>query len=478
MTSTVTIDELRAIQYQEQKAFSFSIEGDQKTTFTCTNITRCLPGKRISCQGIWNGKTVFAKLFIAPKRAKKHWQQELKGIEILSKENICTPERLLKGTALNSEIYFVFFAYIENSRPLQVLWDSSTADSQTDLLHQLISTIAEHHSKGVLQKDLHLNNFLLANDQLYTLDGADIIAFDNTDKKVACRNLAQLFAQFYPAIESHISTALNVYFQYRQWPDNPALLNAVITDTLREREIRKQDFIAKTQRDCGLFCVEKTWSQLSIYARKYHSADLLQVLDKPDGFIKSGKTVKKGKSSTVAIVTVGKSQWVIKRYNIKSWRHFLSRALRPSRASISWHNTNLLKFYGIATPEPIAMIEKRFGLIRKTAYFISEFSAGQTYWDFLYLSQPTDTEKKSVAQSVCTLLQSLKRQNISHGDLKISNIMISNGIACLIDLDATQQHSDQKRFLKAHKKDVNRFFKNWENDSINGAYFTKQCFDP
>lgn len=475
MPSIASIDELRAILYQQQNAFSVTL-GDKKDTFRCSNITRCLPGKRLSCQGRWQEKNVFVKFFIAPKRAKKHWQRELDGVELLSKTAICTPQLLQAGNTADN-IYFIIFEFIEHSTPLQSRWDSSTTDGQFTLLNKLMITFAEHHTKGILQNDLHLNNFLLEDDQLYTLDGADITAFDSNDKAIACHNLARLFGQFYPAIENLIPSALTSYFQHRQWPEDIDIINSVIAETLQQRNIRKRDFIAKTQRSCGLFNFNQTWSRLCIYARKYESTDLLKVLNHPDNYIEAGNIVKKGNSSTVSIVTVGDNQWVIKRYNIKNWRHFLSRAPRPTRASISWHNTNLLKFYGITTPEPIAMIENRFGPIRKTAYFISELSSGETYWDFLYRSNPTESEKKAVALSVCTLLQSLNKQMISHGDLKITNIMISNGKASLIDLDATQQHSSQQSFIKAHQKDVIRFFKNWENDSVNGAYFSEHCLD-
>jgi tRNA A-37 threonylcarbamoyl transferase component Bud32 len=477
MTTLVTLDELRNIYYQQQNNFSLSISSGQENIFTCSNITRCLPGKRISCQGTWQGHTVFAKLFIAPKRAKTHWQRELSGIELLSNRKICSPKLLHSGSTLNNKVYYIFFEFINNSAPLQTIWDTSSAAKQNDLLHKLVGTIAEHHNKGVLQKDLHLNNFLLANQKIYTLDGSDIIAFDKTDDNIACKNLAQLFAQLHPVHDQHISPALDSYSHYRQWNSDPLCLNKLLTETQKQRGKRKHDFIAKTQRECSLFCVNQTWSQLTIYARKYHSNDISQLIASPDFLIEAGQILKRGNSTTVSIVTAGNKQWLVKRYNTKNWIYLLSRAFRCSKALISWKNTNLLKFYGIPTPEPVAIIEKRFGPFRKTTYFISEVVLGENYWDYIHPSQLSDKEKLLLAHSVCTLLRSLKPLMISHGDLKASNIMIENNKASLIDLDAMQQHSNQNSFQKAYKKDMKRFLKNWENEPENQSFFKEHCIN-
>ena len=477
MTAIVTLNELRNIQYQQQKPFSVAIDNDPNNLFSCTNITRCLPGKRISCQGTWHGKTVFAKLFIAPKRSKKHWQKELNGVELLSKAEICTPKLLHAGTSLNNKLYLILFEFITDSKPLQPSDEAFAPDIQTGLLHKLLVTLAEHHDKSLIQNDLHLNNFLLANNLTYTLDGSDITEFDNINEDAACKNLAQLFAQLPPSHDKRIESALKVYIQSRHFLNKSICLKNVLSETLQQREKRKQDFMAKTRRECSLFCVEKSWSQLAIYARKYQSNNLSQLIGNPDDFMNTGKMLKRGKTSTVSIVTFGSKQWVVKRYNIKGWIHFLSRAPRPSRALTSWHNANLLKFYGVSTPEPVAVIEKRFGSFRKTSYIISEAIQCENYWDYLHSSQLSDNEKELLAQSVCRLLRSLKPLMISHGDLKASNIMIENNKASLIDLDAMQQHSNQKSFQKAYKKDMNRFLKNWEYEPKNRSFFKKHCYD-
>jgi len=62
---------------------------------------------------------------------------------------------------------------------------------------------------------------------------------------------------------------------------------------------------------------------------------------------------------------------------------------------------------------------------------------------------------------------------ITHGDLKTTNLIISNHLPTFIDLDSMQQHSKNVAFYKAKKKDINRFLKNWENDPVNSVFFKK-----
>ncbi|KAF3984432.1 MAG: hypothetical protein HFP81_02320 [Methylococcales symbiont of Hymedesmia sp. n. MRB-2018] len=477
MPSSITVAQLRKIQYLQQTNFSLPIDTETEQNFTCSHITRCLPGKRISCQGIWRGKQVFAKIFISANRAKKHWKKELAGVELLSKNNIHTASVLFSGSSCNGKVYFIFFQYISDARPLQELWKRANSNEQKAIITKLVKTIAEHHNKGVIQKDLHLDNFVLSQNKIVTLDGSDIVAFDKSNKTQSSNNLAQLFAQLPPSHDKEIEAVFKTYAKYRQWPINEQHLSDLIAQIDKERDLRKQDYMAKSQRECALFCANKSWSQLCVYVRKQHSDDLLQLLAAPDKFINNAVFLKQGETSTVSIVTIGKKKWLVKRYNIKSLSHFISRALRPSRALKSWHNANLLAFYNIKTPAPIAIIEKRFGPIRKTSYFITEYSLGKTYGDFLYQENtPSDQEKKSIVASMLTLFQSLKSLKISHGDLKNSNLMIEKEEISLIDLDVMQQHANQRCFEKAHKKDINRFFKNWENDPVNLPYFNKDHF--
>jgi len=67
------------------------------------------------------------------------------------------------------------------------------------------------------------------------------------------------------------------------------------------------------------------------------------------------------------------------------------------------------------------------------------------------------------AESTVQLLKNIHALNISHGDLKITNIMISESKPVIIDLDSMKQHSNKYFFNKAKTRDIKRFLKNWQD---------------
>ncbi len=465
MTQVNNINTLKSISYENLTNFNLTLPdcNNSEAVFQCSQITRCLPGKRISCIGQWQGKTIFAKFFISPNRAKKHWSKEKKGFHLLNKKKVLAPTLLHYGKHTEDEVYFILYEFIEDAVDLKPLWEDSNQSQQTSLLDQLMATVADHHQHGIIQQDLHLNNFLVSNKKIFTLDGADITEIDSNDQQVAFNNLALLFAQFYPSNDLNIDAALGNYCTLRQWELTPSIINQVKLMTLSIREKRKLDRLSKTGRSCSLFYYQQTWDQQTICSRKYRSAEMQAFLNSPDNYINKGNLLKDGNTCTVAIVTIDNIKMVVKRYNIKNWQHAFGRAFRCSRAISSWVSAHLLQFYGIPTPEPVAIIEKRWGPLRKEAYFVTILISGET--GDLYFNSDSNTidEKRSMAKSTVELLKSIHELNISHGDLKITNIMISESKPVIIDLDSMKQHSNKYFFNKAKTRDIKRFLKNWQD---------------
>ena len=62
------------------------------------------------------------------------------------------------------------------------------------------------------------------------------------------------------------------------------------------------------------------------------------------------------------------------------------------------------------------------------------------------------------------LFAALARHNISHGDMKATNILIDGDKAVLVDLDALKQHRFSWAFRRAFQKDIARFLRNWDDE--------------
>src|SRR3990167_843396 len=86
----------------------------------CDQIVRIIPRKRLVSFGTWNSKPIVAKLFYSL-RAKEHFEQELKGVQCLSKNNVPTPALYFQDTTLDKRIYILIFERIFNAESAELL---------------------------------------------------------------------------------------------------------------------------------------------------------------------------------------------------------------------------------------------------------------------------------------------------------------------------------------------------------------------
>ena len=222
--------------------------------------------------------------------------------------------------------------------------------------------------------------------------------------------------------------------------------------------------MGKVGRECTLFSVVRGAFGLRAIRREEEAA-LLPVLANVDGLIGQGQMYKAGASATVARVDVAGRPLVIKRYNIKGFVHWLKRFWRPSRAWHAWYEGNRLTFLGIATPKPLALLERRFFWLRSRAYLVTEHLAGPDLIEHLapYVESGEVPEPELLALE--RLFGELIRERISHGDFKGRNLFWQGGRWVLIDLDSMCKHGSLSSFAPAFAKDRARFMRNWPVDS-------------
>jgi tRNA A-37 threonylcarbamoyl transferase component Bud32 len=156
---------------------------------------------------------------------------------------------------------------------------------------------------------------------------------------------------------------------------------------------------------------------------------------------------------------------VVKRYNIKNFWHGVNRALRLTRAAISWANAHRLLMYGIATAAPIALLEKRCGVIRRQAYFLAEYIEAPDAAEFFADASVSDAQKDALARHIAALFHKLYLLGIAHGDFKAGNMKIVTGKPVLIDLDSMREYRSDWQLDRRHVRDLRRFMRNWPHDS-------------
>jgi tRNA A-37 threonylcarbamoyl transferase component Bud32 len=383
-------------------------------------------------------------------------------MRLLAAQGLPAPS-LLAAEYIAGEGAWLLFEFLENARAPGV-----------EEIDMAVRAIAQLHARGLWQEDLHPDNLLLCDGRLYFIDGGGIRAQTPgkaLSPKRALENLGMFYAQWPIGMEAGLSGALALY--RAQNPDSGAgmHLSAFLRAVRRQRRGRLRDWLKKITRECSSFCVRRKSAFGFCVLRRDAEKIIAPLLEDLDAHIRAGHLCKDGSTATVARVEASGQTFIIKRYNIKHFRHALSRCWRRSRAWHAWREGNRLLALGIPTAKPLALIERRWFWLSGVAYLVMEYLPGE---DVLHRLQAGDVAANAVEiAAVGALFADLRRARLSHGDMKGSNLIWLEKEArwALIDLDAMRAHHQSLTFMHAHKRDCARFLRNWSTDSSLGQHF-------
>ncbi len=427
-------------------------------------LLRVLPGKRIVGEGEWQGRRVLVKVFVAAGSAR-HWEKERQGIEALRAARLPTPE-LVCAVALRGGGHVLLTRYLDGAETLAEAWrelgDFPSQSAALAVLRPAFATLAALHARGLVHEDLHLGNFLRCGEEVFVIDGDAVRApGGGLASEAATTNLALLLAQLPREADAWRDDLLSAYRNGGGVPISAALLGPEVE---RLRAWRLRDYLGKTLRDCTLFAAKRSLTRFSVLERDAEDC-LRSVVADPDRAIARGTMLKDGNSATVARVEedgAGAGALVIKRYNIKSFAHLVSRFWRPTRAWHSWREGHRLAFLGIATPAPLALVEERCGPLRRRGFLVTAHCPGVNLLELLRSDALPDEQ---VARAIVGLFTRLHECRISHGDLKATNLIWHAGRVYVIDLDAMAQHRSARAHARAWRRDRARFLRNWPEAS-------------
>ncbi|WP_207849144.1 MULTISPECIES: lipopolysaccharide kinase InaA family protein [unclassified Pseudomonas] len=432
------------------------------------SLLRVLPGQRYVGAGVWRGRPVLAKLLVGSKAAR-HFQRELAGVKLLADQGLTTPLLLADGLQ-DGEGGWLLFEFLENAESLGDAWQQVEAlpvlaDEQSAVLAEALGAIGQLHGKGLWQEDLHLDNLLRHGGQLYLIDGAGICAEtagQPLSRQKVLENLGVFFAQLPKSLEPFTEELLVYYLLSNS--EHALPLEALQKQIAKVRAWRLKDYLIKVGRECSLFSVQRGAFGLRAIRRE-EAAAMLPVLEQADALLDRGHLYKTGGAASVGKVEVAGRTLVIKRYNIKGFAHWFKRFWRPSRAWHSWREGNRLAFLGIATPKPLAVLEKRFLWLRSRAYLVTEFLPGPDIIERFAPYVESGAAPESELLALDQLFARLIAERISHGDFKGHNLFWQADRWALIDLDSMCQHASVSRFAPAYARDRARFMRNWPESS-------------
>jgi tRNA A-37 threonylcarbamoyl transferase component Bud32 len=327
-----------------------------------------------------------------------------------------------------------------------------------------VELIARQHEAGIRQQDPHLGNLLVRGDTLYAIDGSTVQAGGSgkpIEPAAGLDSLGRFLAELPPSDDRLVEALCDVYVAARGNANSPSTVARLRHSIQSCRARRIRIILSKTGRECTALAQVRGNGLSAICRRDFASDEMRRILLAPDAAIAAGTMLKNGNSATNVKIVVDGRPVVIKRYNPSRIRKILRDIFLTSRARRAWKNAHLLEALGIAAARPVALIERRTGPFRSTAYVITEFVAGQSGKCLLGRDDLPEPQTREMAESTAELLARLNRAGISHGDLKGANIFYGGSEAVLIDFDAVQQHRfgllRKRRQLRDHRRLLRNF---------------------
>lgn len=448
MAEEKTLEQLKLAPMGLVAPFSLGVPGGQ--ALVCEVVFRHLPGRRLVFSAHWGGANVLVKLFFR----HRDFLRERAGLTAIREAGIPCPREVwtLKDDEKQGG-FLLATEYLDSATSLQDCYTRWGREEFVSLLRAAVALTGRLHRSGHMQADIHLDNFLLKDNRLYMIDGGGVVPLQKPFE-----NLGLLFAQMTPDYDELSEQTLDAYGESA--PDVRVFQRTIAK--MREKRIRH--YLVKTTRNCTQFLIAKTSGAFVAVARDHASNQLLKLMGRPEAEAGQAVFLKEGNSATVMKITGEGAGWVLKRYNIKSFWHGLSRCLRPSRAWISWKSAHRLELLGIATPTPLAMREERVGPLRRQAYLLTECVEGDNLQAWL-LKRGVDSIPAWLDREVTRLFDNLWLGRTSHGDLKATNLIVSEERLKVIDLDAVHYHRCKQGFIRSYRKDLQRFMDNWQGET-------------
>ena len=426
--------------------FSITLEptpsGGCPQTVLCLRLLRDLGKKRKIFDAVWDQQPVTIKVFTDPIKAKYHTKREWRRLKLLHQRCPNSPVPLFYGRSKQGG-WAAVTKKILDAPNLREIWDSTTdKDKKYELLLMICRQLAEQHNKGVLQKDLHLGNFLLQGEKLFTVDVGQMQFFSHkVGRNTAISQLAMLGCSL-PTGQTQTFTRLcEEYFQARNWHLEKSDETLFHKKMARHRKTAIRRELRKCLRTSKRYFKIKTSGYTAVLSREFcEGANPRHLVEQIDELMAHGQVIKNSNTSYVARMNWNGKEVVVKRYNYKGFFHSLRHTIKGSRALHNWLNSHKLRKLNIPTPKPLAYISTYKRLLLEKAYIVTEYIPGKTFHRLIKREKKSCEEQIKITNQILNIIERLGEYRISHGDLKDTNILVTDEGPVLTDLDSVKTH--------------------------------------
>lgn len=430
----------------------------RRCAVACEKLLRDIPGKRKVYQGSFEGQAVVIKVyedrFGAKQRLKKEWQ----GIEKLHNRDMNSPSLHFYGQGQHGQ-WCMVTEYLNNSvSAIEIFRNSKSIQEKIDVLEMIFKKLAKLHNTGVIQKDLHLGNFLVAAEKVYAIDAAKMtFGHGPVSKRRSLMQLGIISSYMKDELKSRLPELLEKYAQVRKClisSEEQIDIEKYARQHLRA-EIRRQ--LRKNLRTSSRHI--KLWYNFTkaVFDKTfYNKLNAPYLMDEIDRLMEDGQVIKRGNTCFVSRIKCGGKDVVVKRYNHKSLFHSLRITLKRSRARKSWLNAHHLIMLDVDTPKPLAYIVKFKGPIIWESYIFTEYIEGRKFAEILTNKHISEEMLANFKNAISSVLKKLHDYRITHGDVKASNVIVADDKIYLTDLDAMRCHWTGPVFTHRKKGDLER----------------------
>lgn len=412
------------------------------------SLLRHLSGRRAVYDARLDQRPVIAKLYTGHPRSRRDFEHECTGLRRLAAAGLPAPALLLAQDDDAGRLLLMERLVGRSGRTVFPL----ARPADPDLFVSLLRLLRDMWQHGVLQQDIHLDNFLLPDAggwQLLDVGGMTF-ADDPVPASKAAPNLALLMAQFPPQF------ARPLWDMAARTLDRSLVARAErLAPRIRRKRLRR--IVSKTMRDCtefatGVHCGHRMW------LRRDRRDAVQALLDAGlDRLMESGHILKDGNSTTVALVQVAGQRYVIKRYNLKNLRKRVTRQF-SSHARQAWQGGAFLAALGLATPLPVLYLSERAGPFVGREYLVTEFAEGDSLPDVF---APTGAVPEKPALEIARFFHAMRLAGFSHGDTKWTNFLFTKEHDLIVmDLDGMSLWP-RRNLRGAHAAQRQRFLRNW-----------------
>jgi len=428
---------------------------------------RILPGRReVYAAKLSPAKeAVVVKRFLAHPKQTRDWRAEWNGLLGLSHKGLPCAEPVCVAESSVDQSVWVVMKRIHGAITLGAYLRRADALGVEQIASDLAVLVDRVHAVGARQKDQHVNNWVVANGDLFLLDAG---TFDLGDAPLSdfdrLMDVASICVTLLPSAERTFRKSLSQCYMSDDPVRRKALMAKLDTVILEQQSGRLRRYYTKTIRDCTEFKKVASPKLMGMYSKSAANGVVDTFFTNPERFMSEGQCLKDGNTCTVQGFENGGVSYVLKRYNLKPWFRRLLKVFSDSRARTSWSSAWLLDMAFIPTSRPVAYCEERRGLLKGKCYLLMEQLEGQLLPDFVESSLDSLDRIQAVAFSFAQVWSALGRMRAAHGDLKATNLLVdSEGVVYLFDLDAFRFGLSENAFQRGREKDYRRFMKNWES---------------